>query len=330
MNFITQGFYLNEFKKNYPLSTTDFNFQFTPLKGLSNHHDILMYYKDASVTSPVGYSSGGLIKDEIITDRNTYYTQLAIHDELDYCVNIAMRNLKDCIDTNQYKFVYIKERVLPIDEFLKEYGNYAMKVNRTTKMIYGNNWQEDNFSHSPFYTSSGEYAQVVGRQQDKIIPLIQANPQPILQSGYDRVNVYKLTFSAPMYAASHSPNFYEPAMIGTDYATPEYADYKLIEVGGQVAQFGLSLYVEPNLTEQDRYFILSPDGDFDNKEQNLYCMLYSKGGIEQYLEAFDICYKWMYPIDDLFVNGRKVRHPSVTVRDFLSPKIEAKKVRHIL
>lgn len=323
-----QSLYIENFKTLYPITTENFDDSlFESFKGLSNHHDILMYYKEASVTYPIGFCSGGLIKDEIITDRNTYYTQLATHQELDYCVNIAMRNLKDCIDTSQYKFVYIKGSVLPIGEFLKEYGNYAMKVNTTTKMIYGNEWQEDNFSHSPFYKSSGDYAQVVGIHDGKIIPLIQADPQPKIASGYDRVNPFQLTFSAPMYAASHTPNFYEPAMIGADYTTPEYADYKLIEVGAETVQLGFSLYVEPNLTEEDRFFILSPDGNFDNQEQNLYCMLYSKGGIEQYLEAFDICYKWMYPIDYLFVNGRKVRHKS----EINQPAIKAfKKVRHIL
>ena len=83
--------------------------------------------------------------------------------------------------------------------------------------------------------------------------------------------------------------------------------------------------------------------DFTNLN---YSMLYTKESIEEYLRAFGIDFEWVYDVvgDDDFVQGRKLRHPSLinqpATLEFSKQRHQSlinqpatqavKKVRHIL
>ena len=95
----------------------------------------------------------------------------------------------------------------------------------------------------------------------------------------------------------------------------------------------------------DDFVTVDSDGVVDFTNLN-YSMLYTKESIEEYLRAFGIDFEWVYDVvgDDDFVQGRKVRHPSLinqpATLEFLKQRHQSlinqpatqavKKVRHIL
>ena len=95
----------------------------------------------------------------------------------------------------------------------------------------------------------------------------------------------------------------------------------------------------------DDFVTVDSDGVVDFTNLN-YSMLYTKESIEEYLRAFGIDFEWAYDVvgDDDFVQGRKVRHPSLinqpATLEFSKQRHQSlinqpatqavKKIRHIL
>ena len=297
-------------------------------------------------------------------------------------VYIHAKNVKDVLNPVNAKSILFQNKKISFDEFISLYGNKVMAVDYDGNFYH--NMFDSNFTRwtpSLFYNTkqminSQQPVSVIVKSNNLVFPVLNYNHyNDIIPHGYNRnSNTLNFSFSHIVERVTENSLWYYGGIIGTiNKKNGAILDGYLIDNGSDIGYlecdhdflpnelYDGQMYFEINhslykdkLPIENQFFYFSNLDDFITVDSegivdftNLnYSQLYTKESIEEYLRAFGIDFEWVYDVvgDDDFVQGRKVRHPSLinqpATLEFSKQRHQSlinqpatqavKKVRHIL
>lgn len=378
----TPVFYFDWLKEQYPntLKYASYSNDIELYNGYSNFKDLRLsktYHNGNTITRD--FCSGGVIREydaEIqgaIEHHNIAFS--TPHTPFNKKVYIHAKNVKDVLNPVNAKSILFQNQKISFDEFISLYGRKVMAVDYDGNFYH--NMYDSNFTSwtpSLFYSTkeivnSQIPVSVIVKSNNLVFPVLSYNHyNQIIPYGYYR-NQNSLQFSYSFYveAITNTNIWYAGYIIGAfnnDSILDSGSDIGYLYCGHNflpneddagLIQFDIyhSLYKD-KLPIENQFFYFSNLDDFVTVDsegtvdfRNLnYSQLYTKESIEEYLRAFGIDFEWVYDVvgDDEFVQGRKVRHPSLinqpATLEFSKQRHQSlinqpatqavKKVRHIL
>lgn len=380
----TPVFYFDWLKEQYPdtLKYASYSNDIELYKGYSDNKDLSLSITSPKGNTRTNYfSSGGVIREfdleiqpGIIDHHKIEFS--TYHIPFNKKVYIHAKNVKDVLNPVNAKSILFQNKKISFDEFISLYGRKVMAVDYDGNFyhnMYDSNftsWTPSLFYNTKQMINSQQPVSVIVKSNNLVFPVLNYNHyNNIIPHGYNRnSNSLQFSYSHVVDRVSESSLWYYGCIIGAinkddiiDYGNPDIGylecnhDFLPNELyqGQMYFEINHSLYKD-KLPIENQFFYFSNLDDFITVDSegivdftNLnYSMLYTKESIEEYLRAFGIDFEWVYDVvgDDDFVQGRKVRHPSLinqpATLEFSKQRHQSlinqpatqavKKVRHIL
>lgn len=377
----TPVFYFDWLKEQYPdtLKYASYSNNIELYYGYSDFKDLRLSktYNNGN-TRTEDFCSGGVIREydaEIQGTIEHHKIEFSpYHRPFNKKVYIHAKNVRDVLNSVNAKSILFQNKKISFDEFISLYGRKVMAVDYDGNFyhnMYDTNftsWNPSLFYNTKEMTNSQIPVSVIVKSNDLVFPVLSYNHyNQIIEHGYYR-NQNSLQFSYPFYveAITNTNIWYAGYIIGA------FNNDSISDAGSNVGYLECSHSFLPNDSRGDIYFeiyhslykdklpienqffyfsnlddfvTVDSEGTVDFTNLN-YSMLYTKESIEEYLRAFGIDFEWVYDVvgDDDFVQGRKVRHPSLinqlATLEFSKQRHQSlinqpatqavKKVRHIL
>ena len=359
----TPVFYFDWLKEQYPdtLKYVSYSNDIELYYGYSDNKDLslsITYPNGNTITR--WFSSGGVIREFDLETQPGYIEHNKIefstyHRPFNKKVYIHAKNVKDVLNPVNAKSILFQNKKISFDEFISLYGNKVMAVDYDGNFYH--NMFDSNFeiwAPSLFYNTKQMImnqipVSVIVKSNNLVFPVLNYNHyNDIIPHGYNRdLNPLNFSFSHIVERVVETPLWYYGGIIGSinkiiDWGNSDIGylecdhDFLPNELydGQMYFEINHSLYKD-KLPIENQFFYFSNLDDFVTVDSegvadftNLnYSMLYTKESIEEYLRAFGIDFEWAYDVvgDDDFVQGRKVRHPSLINQP---ATLEFKKQRH--
>lgn len=374
----TPVYYFDWVKEQYPdtLKYASYSDNIELYYGNEDFKDLRLTktYTSTGITKTQDFSSGGVIREyDVEIDGHIDHHKIVFsnHRPFNKKVYIHAKNVRDILNNTNAKSILFNNQKIPLEDFLALYGRKVMAVDYDGN-FYHNMWDSNFTSWTPslFYdtkvmTPNQEPVSVIVKSGNLVFPVLSYNYyNQIIQYGYTRGR-NSLQFSYPIYCEFNGFYYYGD-IIGSynDYISDSGNNIGYLQCGHDFLpnEYGGDIYFEiyhslykDKLSVENQFFYFSNLDDFitvdsegivDFRSLN-YSMLYTKESIEDYLNAFGIPYEWVYDVvgdEEEFVQGRKVRHPSLinqpATLEFSKQRHQSlinqpitqavKKVRHIL
>lgn len=344
----TPIFYFDWLKEQYPdtLKYASYSNDIELYNGYSNFKDLKLSitYNNGN-TRTEHFCSGGVIREfdaetQGVTEHHNIEFSIP-HTPFNKKVYIHAKNVKDVLNSVNAKSILFQNKKISFDEFISLYGRKVMAVDYDGNFyhnMYNSNftsWTPSLFYDTKIMNANQKPVSVIVKSNNLVFPILNYNYyNQIMEHGYNR-NQNSLQFSYSHYfnlgvglygrvIGAFNNNSISDA--GSDVGYLQCSHNFLPNQNGGEIIFDIyhSLYKD-KLPIENQFFYFSNLDDFITVDSegivdftNLnYSQLYTKESIEEYLRAFGIDFEWVYNVvgDEEFIQGRKVRRPSLINQD---------------